>query len=60
MTREELDEIDEVVCEIRRCLNFFVDETETDMEVYDEGENFAYITNIKTGSRFIVKVEKLK
>lgn len=60
MTREELDEIDEVVCEIRRCLNFFVDETETDMEVYDEGENFAYITNTKTGSRFIIKVEKLK
>lgn len=60
MTREELDEIDEVVCEIRRCLNFFVDETETDMEVYDEGENFAYIKNTTTGSKFIIKVEKLK
>lgn len=60
MTREELDEVDEVVCEIRRCLNFFVDETETAMEVDDCGENFAYITNTKTGSRFIVKVEKLK
>ena len=55
-----MEELENVLNEIRRCLNFFVDETETDMEVDDFGENFAYITNTKTGSRFIVKVEKLK
>lgn len=56
---EELNELNNVVCEIRRCLNFFQDETETTLYVDDEDENFAYIIDEETGHKYMIKVEKV-
>lgn len=56
---EELNELNNVVCEIRRCLNFFQDETETTLYVDGEEENFAYIIDEETGHKYMIKVEKV-
>lgn len=56
---EELNELNNVVSEIRRCLNFFQDETETTLYVDDERDNFAYIIDEETGNKYKIVVEKV-
>lgn len=59
MEDQELNELNNVICEIRRCLNFFQDETETTLWVDDDIDNSAYVTDESTGNKYIIKVEKL-
>lgn len=60
MDKQELNELSDVVSEIRRCLNFFQDETETSLCIEDFGDNFAYIDDEENGHRYMIKVEKIK
>lgn len=59
MDRQELNELSNVVSEIRRCLNFYQEETETSLWIEDFGDNFAYIDDEETGNRYMIKVEKV-
>lgn len=56
---EELNELSSVISEIRRCLNFFQDETETTLYVEDENDNIGYLIDEETGKKYKILVEKL-
>lgn len=56
---EELNELNSVISEIRRCLNFFQDETETTLYVEDENDNIGYLIDEETGKKYKILVEKL-
>ena len=56
----ELDELNDVICEMRRCIALFYDETETNLEVDEFNDDFMIVTNIDTGNKFKVTVEKIK
>ena len=57
---DEIDELNNVVMEIRRCLNFFQDETETTLFVEEDVDNIGYLVDEETGNRYMIKVEKIK
>lgn len=57
---EELNELNDVVSEIRRCLNFFQDETETTLFVEEDVDNIGYLVDEETGNKYKIIVEKIK
>lgn len=56
---QEIDELNSVISEIRRCLNFFQDETETTLWVEDENDNVGYIIDDSTNSKYKITIEKV-
>lgn len=56
---QEIDELNNIISEIRRCLNFFQDETETTLWVEDEGDNTGYIVDEETGNKYKIIIEKI-
>lgn len=56
---EEAEELNNVIMEIRRCLNFFSDETETTLFVEDENGASGYLLDEENGHRYKITVEKL-
>lgn len=57
---DEIDELNNVVMEIRRCLNFFQDETETTLFVEEDVDNIGYLVDEETGNKYKIIVEKIK
>lgn len=57
---DEIDELNNVVMEIRRCLNFFQDETETTLFVEEDVDNIGYLVDEETGNKYKIVVEKIK
>lgn len=56
---DEIDELNNVVMEIRRCLNFFQDETETTLFVEEDVDNIGYLVDEETGNKYKIIVEKI-
>ena len=56
---QEIDELNNVISEIRRCLNFFQDETETTLWLENENDNVGYILDEETGNKYKIIIEKI-
>ena len=54
-----MEELENVLNEIRRCLNFFQDETETSLWIDDYNNNQAYIVDEDTGAKYKITIEKV-
>lgn len=54
-----MEELENVLNEIRRCLNFFQDETETTLWIDDFNGNQAYVIDEDTDTKYKITVEKV-
>lgn len=55
----ELNELDDVLNELRRVVNFFQDETETDLWIENYQDGVATLVTETTGNTYRIKIEKL-
>lgn len=55
----ELNELDNVLNELRRVVNFFQDETSTDLWIEDYQAGTATLVTEMTGNTYRIKIEKI-
>lgn len=55
----ELNELDATLNELRRIINFFKDETDTDLWIEDYIDDHGTLVNEITGATYRIKIEKI-
>lgn len=60
MENDELQELNNIICEIRRCVSLFYDETETFLDVEEYNDDFMIVKDTETNNKYMIKVTKMK